>query len=78
MNNGCEGWSSYAKNLTFAFHVISELCEWCGVMRGGELVDMARTDSFSVTTRKLNSYTESLLAASASYFTEKGVQGARQ
>lgn len=58
--------------------VISELCEWCGVMRGGELVDMARTDSFSATTRKLNSYTESLLAASASYFTGNGFQAARQ
>ena len=70
------------KGLTYVvvshdMSVISELCEWCAVIKGGELVDMARTDSFSLTPRKLNPYTESLLEASASYFTKNKFHSSR-
>ena len=64
------------KGLTYVvvshdMSVIGELCEWFGVMKSGELVDMERTSCFSRSGKKYNFYTQQLLEASANYFIEK-------
>ena len=64
------------KGLTYVvvshdMSVIGELCEWFGVMKSGELVDMERTSCFSRSGKKFNFYTQQLLEASANYFIEK-------
>ena len=63
------------KGLTYVvvshdMSIIGELCEWFGVMKSGQLVDMERTNCFSLSGNQFNFYTQQLLDASANYFIE--------
>ena len=53
--------------------VINELCEWCGVVKNGQLVDMQRTINFAIEGSMLSPYTRRLLEASTNYFSKEKV-----
>jgi len=47
--------------------VINELCEWCVVVKNGQVVDMQRTVNFAIEGPTLSPYTRRLLEASTNY-----------